>query len=147
MSDSTTWARLLAAHALLLGAMQQRLKDAGLPALEWYDLLWALEQAPEHRLRMGELASSLLLTRFNATRLVDRLEQEGLVSRQKSKTDRRGAEAVLTAKGASLRRKMWPVYRKAIDEIFNRHLTAGQHEALQKMLERLLHENLPKTEE
>ena len=143
MTDSTTWARLLAAHALLLGAMQQRLKQAELPPLEWYDLLWALEQAPEHRLRMGELAEKLLLTRFNATRLVDRLEQEGLVSRQQAKADRRGAEAVLTARGAALRRKMWPVYRKAIDELFNRHLSAGQHEALQKMLERVLEGNLP----
>lgn len=143
MSTSTTWARLLATHALLLGAMQQRLKQAELPPLEWYDLLWALEQAPEHRLRMGELAEKLLLTRFNATRLVDRLEQEGLVSRQKAKDDRRGAEAVLTARGAALRKKMWPVYRKAIDELFNRHLSAGQHEALQKMLERVLEGNQP----
>lgn len=146
MSTSTTWARLLATHALLLGAMQQRLKQAELPPLEWYDLLWALEQAPEHRLRMGELAEKLLLTRFNATRLVDRLEQEGLVSRQKAKDDRRGAEAVLTARGAALRKKMWPVYRKAIDELFNRHLSAGQHEALQKMLERVLEGNQPAVE-
>ena len=146
MMDSTTWARLLAAHALLLGAMQQRLKQAELPPLEWYDLLWTLEQAPGQRLRMGELAEKLLLSRFNATRLVDRLEQEGLVSRQQAKADRRGAEAVLSAKGAALRRKMWPVYRKAIDELFNRHLSAGQHETLQKMLERVLEGNLP-TEE
>jgi len=137
-SPSRTWALMLTAHAVLLAAMEQRLKDAELPGLEWYDVLWALEQAPDHRLRMGALAERLLLTRFNVTRLVDRLEKEGLVSRQRSKQDGRGADAVLTAKGRALRAKMWPVYRGAIEATFNRHLTAGQHQALQGMLEHLL---------
>jgi DNA-binding MarR family transcriptional regulator len=129
---------MLQAHAVLLEAMQARLKAADLPPLEWYDVLWALEQAPGHRLRMGALAERLLLTRFNATRLVDRLQLEGLVSRQQSKEDRRGAEAVLTAKGRALRTRMWSVYRAAIEENFNRHLGAGQHQALGEMLEQLL---------
>lgn len=137
-TPSHTWALMLTAHAVLLEAMQARLKAADLPPLEWYDVLWALEQAPAHRLRMGALAQRLLLTRFNATRLVDRLEQEGLVQRQQSKEDRRGAEAVLTAKGRTLRAKMWTVYRATIEENFNRHLDAGQHAALAGMLEKLL---------
>jgi DNA-binding MarR family transcriptional regulator len=118
--------------------MQARLKAADLPPLEWYDVLWALEQAPGLRLRMGALAERLLLTRFNITRLVDRLEQEGLVQRQQSKEDRRGADAVLTAKGRALRAKMWTTYRAAIEDHFNRHLDADQHAALAGMLEALL---------
>lgn len=137
-TSSHTWALMLEAHAVLLEAMQARLKAADLPPLEWYDVLWALEQAPGHRLRMGALAERLLLTRFNITRLVDRLEQEGLVQRQQSKEDRRGADAVLTAKGRTLRTKMWNVYRPAIEETFNQHLSATQHHALGEMLERLL---------
>ena len=143
-SDSShTWALMLGAHARLLAAMEQRLKDANLPSLEWYDVLWALEQAPEQRLRMNALAERLMLTRFNATRLVDRLEREGLVSRQRAKEDRRGAEAVLTAKGRALRARMWPTYRAAIDEIFNQHLTGPQHLGLQLVLSRLLEQNPP----
>lgn len=137
-ASSRTWALMLSAHAVLLAAMEQRLKAADLPSLEWYDVLWALEQAPDHRLRMHSLAERLLLTRFNVTRLVDRLERAGLVSRQKAKDDRRGADAVLTTKGRALRAKMWPVYRTAIDELFNQHLTAGQRQALEGMLEHLL---------
>lgn len=143
-SGSThTWALMLGVHARLLAAMEQRLKDAGLPSLEWYDVLWALDQAPDHRLRMHALAERLVLTRFNATRLVDRLEREGLVSRQRSKEDRRGAEAVLTAKGRALRARMWPTYRAAIDEIFNRHLDEAQHLGLQLTLSRLLEQDPP----
>ena len=141
--SSHTWALMLGAHARLLADMEQRLKDADLPSLEWYDVLWALEQAPERRLRMHALAERLLLTRFNATRLVDRLQKEGLVSRQRSKEDRRGAEAVLTAKGRALRNRMWPVYRDAIDEIFNRHLSEAQHLGLQLTLSRLLEQDPP----
>ena len=140
---SHTWALMLGAHARLLAAMEQRLKHAGLPSLEWYDVLWALEQAPDHRLRMNALAERLMLTRFNATRLVDRLEEEGLVSRQRAKEDRRGAEAVLTAKGRTLRARMWPTYRAAIEEIVNRHLSGAQHLGLQLMLSRLLEQNPP----
>ena len=141
--SSHTWALMLGAHARLLAAMEQRLKDAGLPSLEWYDVLWALEQAPDHRLRMSALAEGLMLTRFNVTRLVDRLEREDLVSRQRSKEDRRGAEAVLTAKGRALRSKMWPVYRTAIEELVNRHLSEAQHLGLQLTLSRLLEQDLP----
>lgn len=145
--SSRSWALLLTAHAVTLAAMEQRLKEADLPPLEWYDVLWALEQAPDQRLRMHSLAERLLLTRFNATRLVDRLQKEGLVQRQQAKDDRRGAEAVLTAKGHALRAKMWPVYRKAIDETFNRHLDASQHAALQDMLEHLLRQERSAGEE
>src|SRR6185295_14281136 len=58
-TSSHTWALMLQAHAVLLEAMQARLKAADLPPLEWYDVLWALEQAAGHRLRMGALAERL----------------------------------------------------------------------------------------
>jgi DNA-binding MarR family transcriptional regulator len=137
-TSSETWALLLTAHAVLLGAMEKRLKNAGFPPLAWYDVLWALERAPDQRLRMHALADQLVLTRFNATRLVDRLVKAGLVARRKSAEDKRGLHAVLTGKGRALRRQMWPVYRDAIAELFNRHLDDGEHDALQAVMRRLL---------
>jgi DNA-binding MarR family transcriptional regulator len=142
-SRSTTWALLLKVHAVLLRGMEERLKQAGLPSLEWYDVLWALEQAPGQRLRMHALAEQLLLTRFNVTRLVDRLEDEGLVSRQKSKQDKRGADAVLTAKGRALRLRMWSVYRAAIDELFNSRLSEAEDLGLRLVLAALLEQAPP----
>jgi DNA-binding MarR family transcriptional regulator len=81
---------------------------------------------------MHELASSVVLTRSNLTRLVDRLEEAGLVNREASSDDGRGACAALTAKGAALRRKMWPVYRGCIEALFNRPIPPATRAVLQK---------------
>jgi DNA-binding MarR family transcriptional regulator len=137
-ASTETWALFLTAHSLLVGAMEKRLKDAGLPPLAWYDVLWILERTPEQRLRMSALADQLVLTRFNVTRLVDRLVEAGLVARRQTREDGRGLYAVLTDKGRALRRQMWTVYRPAIAELFNRHLSAGQHREMQDLLRRLL---------
>ena len=64
-----------------------------------YDVLVQLVEAPERRLRMTELAERVLLSRSGLTRLVDRLEREGLVRREACDDDARGLFAVLTEDG------------------------------------------------
>ena len=136
--STETWALFLTAHSILIGAMEKRLKDAGLPPLAWYDVLWILERTPDQRLRMSALADQLVLTRFNVTRLVDRLVEAGLVARRQTKEDGRGFYAVITEKGRALRKQMWTVYRPAIIELFNQHLSAAQHAEMQSVMRRLL---------
>jgi DNA-binding MarR family transcriptional regulator len=133
------WSVFLAAHALLIEKIEARLAAAGLPPLTWYDALWALERAPEHRLRFHELAQKMVLSRSNITRLTDRLEFAGLVARERSSQDRRGAYGVLTRAGAQMRQKMWPVYRAAIDELFAAHLSSDEAGRLEATLTALLH--------
>ena len=137
-TSTETWALFLTAHSILIGAMEKRLKDAGLPPLAWYDVLWILERTPDQRLRMSALADQLVLTRFNVTRLVDRLVEAGLVARRQTKEDGRGFYAVITEKGRALRKQMWTVYRPAIIELFNQHLSAAQHAEMQSVMRRLL---------
>ena len=108
--STSTWALFLTAHSVLVGKMESVLKTANLPPLEWYDVLWALERAPGHRLRMHELAHLVVLSRSNLTRLVDRLEDARLVEREPSDDDKRGAYCVLKPAGSALGKKMWPVY-------------------------------------
>jgi DNA-binding MarR family transcriptional regulator len=79
-----------------------------------------------------------VLTRFNVTRLVDRLVEAGLVARRQTKEDGRGFYAVVTEKGRVLRRQMWTVYRPAIVELFNQHLNTAQHAEVQSVMRRLL---------
>ena len=136
--STETWALFLTAHSVLIGAMEKRLKDAGLPPLAWYDVLWILERTPDQRLRMSALADQLVLTRFNVTRLVDRLVEAGLVARRQTKEDGRGFYAVVTEKGRTLRKQMWTVYRPAIVELFNQHLSTAQHAEIQAVMRRLL---------
>jgi DNA-binding MarR family transcriptional regulator len=108
----------LNAHAAVVGRVEAALAAAGLPPLAWYDVLWALRRAPRRQLRLSGLAASLTLSRGGLTKLVDRLEAEGLLRRERAAEDGRGLYAVLTPAGARTVRAMWPVYAAALQETF-----------------------------
>lgn len=137
-TKGSVWALFLTAHAVLIEAIERRLAQAGLPPLAWYDLLWGLERSPEQRLRMSELAEKVVLSRSNLTRLVDRLEAAGLVLRERSEEDRRGAYAVLTETGREMRRRMWPVYQAGIRQLFESQLSDAEAQAMGAVLRRVL---------
>jgi DNA-binding MarR family transcriptional regulator len=71
-----------------------------------YDVLFTLSQARERRLRLGELNEGILLAQPSLSRMVDRLEQRGLVRREGPGDDRRGTLVCLTADGAALQRRI-----------------------------------------
>lgn len=123
LTRNALWRLFLTVHTRLVGRVERDLKQAGLPAFEWYDVLVALKQAPHQRLRLSELADALLVNRTNVTRLVDRLEKAGLLRREVCQDDRRGAFAVLTPAGLEMQQKMWAVYAQSIAQAFGRHLT------------------------
>jgi DNA-binding MarR family transcriptional regulator len=112
------WGALLSAHARIVGRVETALAEAGLPPLAWYDVLWPLYRAPDRRLRMGALAAEVTLSRTGLTRLVDRVERDGLLRREPAPEDRRGSYVVLTTAGAAMLRRMWPVYERVLDEEF-----------------------------
>jgi DNA-binding MarR family transcriptional regulator len=118
------WRALLNAHAAAVGAIERDLAAAGHIPLLWYDVLVALSEAPDERLRMHELAARVVLSRSGLTRLVDRLEGAGLLCRAACPGDRRGAFAVLTDEGRAALRRTWPAYARGIEEHFARHLSA-----------------------
>lgn len=132
------WARFITAQAVLLERIEAALAEAELPPLAWYDVLWILENAPEGRLRMADLARKAVISRSNVTRLTDRMQQAGLVARADCPEDGRGTVCELTAKGRALRAKMWPVYRKQIDTLFGRHLSAREAEMISTAFERII---------
>jgi DNA-binding MarR family transcriptional regulator len=137
-ATKSAWPAFLAARDALIARIERKLAEAGLPELGWYDVLWALEKAPDGRLRMAELADTAVIARSNLTRLVDRLETAALVVRERVSTDRRGAYAVLTEQGRELRRRMWQVYGPAIEECFGSHLNAEESAVLRELMLRLL---------
>ena len=135
---SSAWSLFLTLHAVLIEAVERRLSMVGLPALEWYDALWALERAPQRRLRMHEFEQWMVISRSNITRLVDRLEKAGLVRRERADEDRRGAFAVLTAEGLAMRRRMWVIYEAAIEDLFHAHLTGAELREAEAVFRKLL---------
>ena len=95
------WREFLHAHAVLTRELDEELRRAhGLP-LSSYDVLVNLEGAEGRQMRMSELADAVLLSRSGLTRLVERLEREGLLSRADCPDDARGSLAVLTDAGAA----------------------------------------------
>ena len=132
------WRSFLTAHAALINQIERELLEAGVVPLSWYDVLFALYDAPGQRLRMNELASAIVLSRSGLTRLVDRLEAEGLLTRERSASDRRGAFAVLTEKGVEAMRGAWPVYAHGIDEHFARYLSDEEVGMITGVFQRVL---------
>jgi DNA-binding MarR family transcriptional regulator len=137
-SHSSLWRVFLTAYTTITEKIERDLAAADLPPLTWYDVLWTLEQAPDHRLRLHELAEKILLSRSNLTRLLDRLEAAGLLCRERCPNDRRGAYAVLTDAGMTMRQRMWPLYAEGIAKYFTAHLSPKEVTIMHQALERVL---------
>jgi DNA-binding MarR family transcriptional regulator len=116
--ELSTWRAFLNAHAVVMSRIEEDLRRRELPPLAWYDVLWPLYRAPERRLRMNELAEQVVLSRTGLVRLVDRIERAGLLAREPVPEDGRGSYAAITKEGAATLRKMWPVYRRHIQDDF-----------------------------
>jgi DNA-binding MarR family transcriptional regulator len=117
------WRTFLRAHATVLRELEREmLAETGLP-LPWYDVLLQLAEAPQRRLRMAELADRVLLSRSGLTRLIDRLQAEGLVRREPSPDDARGTYTVLTAEGLQRLKGAAPVHLGGIRDHWLAHFT------------------------
>ena len=110
-------------------------RDAGMP-LRWYDALVHLEETPEG-LRMNDLAERILYSKSGFTRVVDRLEEAGLVRRVRPETDRRSILVVLTDEGRSAMERARRHHRHSIELHFSRHLSDTNIETLTRALEKL----------
>jgi DNA-binding MarR family transcriptional regulator len=86
------------AYTGLVARFSGQLSEHGLSLIE-FEVLIRLARSPDHRLRMTELAGQVALTTSGITRVVDRLERDGLARRQACPSDRRGSWAVLTGAG------------------------------------------------
>lgn len=124
------WEAFVFAHSTAMSQIERVMFEANTISLTWYDVLVALSNAPDRRLRMGALAESLVLSRSGLTRLIDRIERAGLVRREPSATDARGAMAVLTPQGEQAVEDAWPHYAGGIREFFLRNLTPGELNSL-----------------
>ena len=109
--------------------------QAGLP-LRWYDVLVQLEDSP-HGIPMSELAGRILHSKSGFTRLVDRMEQAGLVRRVRPEHDRRSILIVLTDKGTDTMQHARRYHRDGIERHFSQHLTDTEIKTLTRALEKV----------
>lgn len=137
------WKTFLEAHARAIDVLTRELKAAeGLP-LTWYDVLVQLYEAPERRLRMQELADAVLLSKSGITRLVDRMERDGLVSRRRCADDRRGTFAELTDAGHQRLRATAPAHLEGVQRYFTSLLDDEEARTLTTLLGRVVQAATP----
>jgi DNA-binding MarR family transcriptional regulator len=116
--ELAAWRAFLRAHSTMLRRISRDLDEADLPPLAWYDVLGALRDAPDQRLRQVELAERVLLSTSGLSRLLDRIEKKNLARRTSCDTDRRSFYIQLTDEGADMLEEMWPVYVRGIADDF-----------------------------
>ena len=122
----------LALHDVLDAELE---RDAGI-SLRWYDALVHLEETPDG-LRMNELAERILYSKSGFTRVVDRMEEAGLLRRVRPENDRRSILVVLTDQGRDTLEQARRHHRHAIEQHFSRHLSGTDIKALTRTLEKL----------
>src|ERR1043165_5221784 len=139
-SDSVVkaWARRSRAREALVAAVERDLKAAGLPPLAWYDVLLELSRAPDGRLRPSEIEKETLLAQYNLSRLLDRLEKEGLIRREPCADDARGQWVIITEKGRALQARTWRVYARSIQSHVGEKLDDKAAATLASLLGRLV---------
>ena len=124
--EMAAWRGFFRAHDRLTKALDVDLVSAhGLP-LTSYEVLLYLADSPEGRLRMSELADSVLLSRSGLTRLVDRLERQGLLRRESCASDRRGAYAAITQRGRALFDRARVTHLEGVRRRFLDHLSEDE---------------------
>jgi DNA-binding MarR family transcriptional regulator len=131
------WRGFLNAHAHVIRRLEAELESEQSMPLANYDVLVQLAEAPDHALRMSELATSVLLSRSGLTRLVDRLEREGLVSRRACPDDARGTLAVLSPAGMARLQQAWVTHLRGVREHVVSRFTEQELATLGELLGRL----------
>jgi|SRR5215218_4690990 len=131
------WIAITQTHAAITGRLQEALTAAELPPLPWFEVLATLDRASEQRLKMGELAEALVITRGGLTKLVDRLIKAGLLERTFCETDRRVSYATLLPAGVELLEEMRPVVRGELAVAFTANLSVAEAEELRGTMERI----------
>ena len=140
MSDSKkidAWPTFFKSYNRVHNIMEAKMKEAGFPSLEIYDVLWILEKSPDQHLRFVDLGEKVYLSRSNVTRLCERLEEQGLIERTRCPKDKRGVYAMITPLGLKLRKDMWKVYGSLIEEMFSKKMTQTEHKEVIRILKKV----------
>ncbi|MFI6943869.1 MarR family winged helix-turn-helix transcriptional regulator [Streptomyces sp. NPDC050418] len=131
------WGRMLRVTNLIRGKVRADLDEAaGLPG-EHFEVLLRLARHPGSSARMTVLADEMSFSSGGFTRLVDRMENDGLVARAPDPADRRAVRTTMTAKGADLLDRALAVHAPRLNAYYLDPLTAPERKALAKILARL----------
>lgn len=136
-AETRLWTAFLAAHATVRRRLERDLDAAGLALSDHHALVYA-GAAGEGGVRMADLAEQILLSRSAVTRLVDRLERDGLVERRECEADKRGTFVALTERGREAVRRVAPVHLRGVREAFLDRVPAAKRDEFMAVLGSLI---------
>ena len=132
----TTFGRLVEAAGRLQRSVGQVLAERSTLPLGWFEVLLRLARSDDGRMTMGALAGQIVLTTGGVTRLIDRMESAGLVTRQPCPTDRRVSYAVITEEGFAKVEQAAGVHADELRDVFA-GFSARDLGTLDRLLDRL----------
>jgi DNA-binding MarR family transcriptional regulator len=135
--ELAAWRGMLEVHARVTQQLDAQMHAEHGVSVSAYEVLMFLADAPEHRMRMSDIAHRVLLSRSGCTRLVDRLVELGYVTRRAATTDGRGLYAQLTGAGLEKTKAARATHREGVRQFFLDHLTTTDQIALADIWTRL----------
>lgn len=141
--ELAAWRGMLRTYVLIQRELEVELERRHGLQNSTYEVLMHLSDAPEGRMRLSDLATLAILSRSGLTRLIDRLEKEGQVTRERCETDARGYFAVLTEEGRTRVTAARREYLDAVRERFLDLMTPEEQEQLGGIWGRVLEQLEP----
>ena len=109
-----SWRDLMDRYARAVGSLERRLEEEHGLGVSEYEVLERLAEGPKTQRRMQELAGAVHLSQSALSRVVGRLEADGLVTRGMCPEDRRGIYACLTDSGRERYEAARPTHRSVL---------------------------------
>ena len=127
--EQQAWRATVQLSQLLLRQLDRDLTAYDLNGRD-YEIMVELSEAPEHRLRMTDLADATTQSRSRLSHQITRMEKRGLVRRDDCEGDKRGTFAVLTKAGFDAIERVAPHHVEQVRRHFIDRLTAEQLEEI-----------------
>lgn len=132
------WRLFNSSHSATTNTLDLSLKAAGKIPLDTYEILSALSESPNNRLRMSELADKIVFSRSGLSRKIDRLERAGVVKREPCPDDRRGWFAVITDEGMASHKSAKVVFDSNLEKIWTSVLSDQESAVLSQILDKVI---------
>ncbi len=138
-SRITIFGKFVEAQARLVNLLNKSLEENCSISIVWFEVLIRLARSPNHYLAIGELGEQVVLTSGGITRLVDRIEKVGYVTRRPCPQDRRVQYVVITVQGWQKLQEAIPVHLENLQNHLINPLSEEELLNFENSLEKLRH--------
>lgn len=130
------WEALLRAQVTLMKEFTEDLRGSEV-SMQEYDVLYTLSGCPAPGSRLRDLADHVRLSQPGLSRLVERMEADGLVVRRRDPLDGRGTLVSLTDRGRQAQRAAGRVHARSITARVTQALTPREQAELAHLCTKL----------